>query len=301
MDSTNAVVTTEEQTNLSENSHKRIDILIETERYVIGIENKLGAGLYNPLDDYAKHIHAKQADQNVLLVVLSAHNILNPHEKRKMKENKFKFVHYKELFKEVRKLTGEYIFNCDNRHLVFMTDFIQTIENKMKIMENSKMNKFFSENQETVKTLIEEFNKWNGDIFNQQKDEISNIYNQLSSPSDNPKWWIYQGFDLGVKFNEGTDKLIGIESRFEQAYGNPLAEFRICFTTWKVGRITPQQCWAHYESEIKSKYPDCEIDTGSGNNENRVYYHLPVIKNDKFDEIIPKLKEYYQFLKDLKK
>ena len=52
--------------------NKRIDIIVETDCFVMAIENKIGAKLYNPLESYVEHINTKYKDKKSFFIVLSA-------------------------------------------------------------------------------------------------------------------------------------------------------------------------------------------------------------------------------------
>lgn len=105
----------------------------------------------------------------------------------------------------------------------------------------------------------------------------------------NAEWWKYQGWDLGISFNDNGNR-IGIESSYsDETVDNPLGDFHIYITVWK------EKCFNPYEEELRKKFPDCFIDRTQG----RVYLHLPVIKGNDHDVIAEKLSEYYFYMKDL--
>lgn len=297
----------EEYTYYAEESNKRIDIIIETDDTVYAIENKIGALLYNNLAIYAQHIDNcdDYKCKKKVKIVLTAH-ILGPDEKQKAKDNGFMGVSYKTLFENVNAISGDYIASNNLNQVAFMFDFMKTLNNKMNFMENKERAEFFYRNKESVEKMIEQYQKWREEVLNRQSEEIAVLCQQINDEIDKEKiekkakWGTYQGWDLFVIFNEGTDKKIGIESSFNEVGDNPFAVFKIYITTW--GNHTQSiKSWNLYKNAIeKSSYSRCYLDKGetAGGN-GRVYLHVAEIDGDKTDEIISKLKECYIFLQKL--
>lgn len=280
---------TEENTYGAEENNKRIDIILETPSLIIAIENKIGAGLYNQLDVYREHIEKAYHKPKKQLVVLTAH-VFSNQERNKANQNGFVVIGYDELFKTVRSMIGDYVSNGSQKYLVFMLDFMKTVENRANIMTQTDLDKFFVSYRADVEELIKQFNNWKRMHVDQQIKSILKIYNQISSP-DSP-WWIYQDLDLGTSFNDNTPYRIGIESNFNEINNDPLGEFHIRITTWKL------QCWDPYEKDIFKRYPEGKKEIKG----NRVNYYMPVIENSDeryFDTILEQLKKYHQSLKEL--
>lgn len=284
-----------------ENQNKRIDILIETANTVYCIENKIGAQLYNNLEVYSEHLKNKYPTRNHIKIVLTAHN-LNAEEKIKVEKCDFKVISYKTLFEEVNLLLGDYYTNNNVKHLIFMTDFMQTLNNKMNFMENPELSKFFFKNQKYVRELIKGYNEWQNINIQCQTDAITDLLNKVKEQTKDNNWWIYDGWDLGIFFNDRTDKKIGIESSYscdDENDSTPLARFKIYITTWG-GKQQSLKSWNYYENKImqNDNFKNCFLDKCNSDNE-RVYLHAATINGDNRDEIITKLYECYTFLKDL--
>ena len=290
---------TEEYTYSAEQSNKKIDIVLETHSMVVAIENKIGADLYNPLDSYQDHINKTYGHKIIKLVVLTAHS-LSSEEREKAKKYNFTIIEYKKLFKQVKEMLGSYISKCDQNYLSFMLDFIKTVENRMNIMGETRLDAFFIENKEELARLVNEFTDWEKRIRNVQSEPLTQIKNSITQKTNN-SWWIYQNWDLGVVFNDKTPYKIGIESEFKQTKDDPIGEFHIYLTTWNLS------CWKPYEREVLSEYPIDEnhiLDDGKNNKFNRVYYHMPIIrkedyKDDYIAEIVKRLEEYFLFLQKI--
>lgn len=294
---------TEEYTFGADDKNKKIDIVIETPFLIVAIENKIGASLYNPIGVYKQHIERIYKDKRQQkLVVLTAH-LLSGQEKTKANDHGFVVIQYERLFEKVKSLLGEYVARGDQKYLVFMLDFMQTVKNRVNMMEQTDLDRFFIRHRDDIEKLVRQYDDWKNRRFNQQKMIISELCGNIQSLTNDTTWWVYQGWDLGIHFNNNTSYKIGIESNFVESDDNPLAEYHIYFTTWSM------QCWFPYENAILEKYPvkdDYVLDKGELNSSNRVYYHMPVIKrtafdNDEnyFDKILECLNVYYQFLKGL--
>ena len=289
---------TEESTYGAVEKNKRIDIVLQTPSLIVAIENKIGADLYNNLDIYSEHIHNTYPSLKQKLVVLTAHSFAT-HERIKANQSGFVVIGYKQLFITVKSLIGDYVSKGDQKYLVFMLDFMKTVENRANIMAQTDLDKFFSSKKEEIEKLFEQYNGWKNRLLGQQKEAIFDLSAKIQSLT-NTIWWVYQGWDLGISFNDGTPYRIGIESNFKEVNNNPLGEFHIYITTWNT------QCWLPYESAILEKYPGYLLDKGEHNSSNRVYYHMPVIErvqynsNEQyFEEILQRLDNYYRFMKDL--
>ena len=293
---------TEESTFEADINNKRIDIILETPSWIIAIENKIGASLYNPLDTYKEHVEKRYPNLKKLFVVLTARP-MSGDELQKAETYGFKVLRYDQLFKEVKARLGYYVMKGSQKYLVFMLDFMKTVERRVNMMEQTDMDKFFVNHREEVEQLISQYNEWRERVAVQQRIAISDLKAKIQSKT-NDWWWDYQGLDLGKSFNDNTPYRIGIESEFKENKNNPIGEFRIYITTWNLN------CWAPYKEEVLKRYPlnteGFQLDEGEYNNYNRMYYHVPVIERKHFsddasymDEILNRLDEYYQFLKEL--
>lgn len=279
-----AKVTTEEFTT----DNKRIDIIVETDSFVMAIENKIGARLYNPLESYVQHINTKHKGKpHKFFIVLSVKNVTDVSELKRMHSCGYHYVNYQQLFTVIKKNLGNYILNCNQSYLFFFMDFIRTIENKY-YNTHMEMNRFFFNNKLQIEELINEYNAFKESILNRQRENIAQIQ-MIINQKTNAEWWKYQGWDLGISFNDHSNR-IGIESSYrDETLDNPLGDFHIYITVWR------EECFYPYEEELKKKFPDSFIDKTQG----RVYLHLPVIKGNDHDFIANKLSEYYFYMKDL--
>ena len=174
-------------------------------------------------------------------------------------------------------------------------------EQILPITKSTQIWKYFPNNLDNFDNVYKSFKSVVG-IFEKefipQEKQIQNILTELRK-SEN-KWWVYNGLDLGISFNDGTKTRIGIESEFKATPTSPIGEFKIYITTWPVKDHSPQECWEYYEKEILEKYPEtngCFLDRKAPNG--RVYCRMPTIINRTNNEIISELNEYCKFIKQL--
>lgn len=116
---------------------KRIDLVIQSNSFVIGIENKIGADLYNNLDIYTTAIKKLAKEERFFIgIVLSV-----------KKENPFsKFINitYSEFFNQIEKNISKYMYRADNKYFVMLLDFMQTIIKPDFMSENAELINFFA-------------------------------------------------------------------------------------------------------------------------------------------------------------
>lgn len=279
-------VITEEATE----DRKFIDITVVADDFVIAIENKIGASLYNPLKSYVGHIKKTYSTRsNHIFVLLSARPITDSAEIGKIKRYDYYYVNYRTLFDTIKKNLGTYALNADQSYLVFLFDFIRTIENRYST-NNMELKRFFYENRRQINWLKAEYQKFENQIQQLRKERIGELLTLIKARTG-ADWWAWQGWDLGVEFNKDTNRL-GIEASFKQgSFENPLGVFGIYITVWNRKHYEP------YREALSESFPGCELDEHPENAPTRIYLHIPVIKENDTDKILDKLTEVYNIVK----
>ncbi len=123
--------------------------------------------------------------------------------------------------------------------------------------------------------------------------DISKLYlikNKLIEKTNTRQWWIHKGWDLGITFNDKTNR-IGIESWFGREGVENDNYYHAFITVWN------PQCFSPYEQVLKRIYPNSLI-THMGN-KNRIYLNLPIIKSTDIDIIAESLTNYYNVLLEI--
>lgn len=172
----------------------RLDILIRTENYVIGIENKIFHFLNNDLSDYAQTIksYCNQPNKKALNIILSLNRLSNSEDISKAKAYDFFSITYEDLFKSIREEMGKFISHSNPTYFIYLSDFMKSIENlKPSTMENKQLWSFFKENKEAVQELTQKYNEYRS-ILNGKV----TLLKQLLPPSEfSPtvdRQWIYK-------------------------------------------------------------------------------------------------------------
>ena len=103
-----------------------IDLVVESDLFVIIIENKIYASLYNDLEDYytyyANTPNINMGSRKIFAFVLSLAKLPSIH-------SKYIFIDYDRLFFEIKTRLGEVVLRANQRYLSLLFDFIKNIEN----------------------------------------------------------------------------------------------------------------------------------------------------------------------------
>ena len=142
---------------------KRLDIVIPTKNdFVVAIENKIYADIYNPFDSYSRWMNSQYEQyKGKLEIVLS----LTPVDNTELLKgtdslgNPYYFVNitYKELIDAVQRNIGTYISEANEKWLIYMNEFIRNIESLQE--GNMEINKEWQSFLEDNNSLICEYNK----------------------------------------------------------------------------------------------------------------------------------------------
>lgn len=280
-------VFTEEMTE----DRKFIDITVVAEDFVMAIENKIGASLYNPLDSYVSHIQKNYTKQKEhIFIVLSVRSISDAAEIKKMKQYGYHYVNYRTFFETVKKNVGNYALDADQTYLAFLFDFIRTIENRD--YNNMELKRFFYNNRRQINWLIAEYQKFEDDVLQLRKERIGELLNYIRERTE-ADWWVWQGWDLGIDFNKKGNRL-GIESSFRHGtFDNPLGEFKIYVTVWNRRHYEP------YREALADAFCGCYLDEHPENAPSRIYLHVAVVESADTNLILDKLAEVYFTVKNI--
>ena len=98
----------------------RLDIVIQNNDFVIGIENKIDASVYNDLEDYSATLN--KLNKNSIKVLLSLYD-----NSSKIDKSEFINITYQEFFKQLKIDLLNYQDN--NKWFIFLNEFIRNLEN----------------------------------------------------------------------------------------------------------------------------------------------------------------------------
>ncbi len=141
---------------------KRIDLVIITNKFVIGIENKIGASLYNPVDDYNSHLKKEAGESKIpKLIILSETPVI--------KDNRYARVTHGALIKKIQKNYYKLLNVLGHRDFLLLTEYINNIESLQGARYmNEKFIKFAAEddNADKIEQIAQKFLSVNLELKN---------------------------------------------------------------------------------------------------------------------------------------
>jgi hypothetical protein len=143
-------------------AQNRLDLLIQTEDYIIGIENKIFHHLHNDLSDYKDLVDSYcGSSKRAIYLVLSLNKLTKPEDTKKVEENEFINITYDDIFKNIREVIGRYLNSSNTIYTNYLIDFMKTIENlNPKTMENKEAWTFFKNYTQDINHLAESFDQY---------------------------------------------------------------------------------------------------------------------------------------------
>jgi PD-(D/E)XK nuclease superfamily len=133
--------------------NKRIDLVIVSDNYIIGIENKVLAKVNNPFCEYTTYLKFLSNNSKKIYKVLLSLNV----EKDSIELHGFKPITYKSFLDEIEERFESYSQNVPNEHLVFLRDFLRNMKNLQKQSRvDLKWLKYFQDKDNDIKMLIAE-------------------------------------------------------------------------------------------------------------------------------------------------
>lgn len=215
-----------EYTSIADN---RLDLLILTENYAIGVENKIFHHLHNDLTDYKNTVLSYcYNSRKPVFIVLSLNKLTSPDDIIKISSNNFINITYEQLFENIKRDIGRYLLNSDISYLNHLTDFIKSIENLIpKTMENRLLYTFFKNNLETIQELTDRFNEYRNSLYQKIYQLNDAIPQDVFAPSAE-RQWIYDkrclvhDYTINSKFKVAVDAYIDVNGWEIQVFGrNP--------------------------------------------------------------------------------
>lgn len=184
-------VRTEEKTD----KNNRIDLLIETDKHVIGIENKVYAKINNDLKDYSEYINEvskKNGNKRKEIKILLTLRELAKEERLLVTETGFKVVRYSELIERIRTNIGDYIFDAESRYVMLLYEFINTIYRLERGPQmDDKFVQFVSDNEKEINELYTDTYKFKGELRAMVKSLQNELYvrNVFSATNIHYAFW----------------------------------------------------------------------------------------------------------------
>ncbi len=141
-------------------NQNRIDLVIESDNYIVGIENKIYADPYNPFWDYSEYLESLSGGRQVCKILLSLRSIQPFPELCG-----FYPISYEIFFEKVLENLGSYFLTANESHTTFLRDFMQTIQNlqKTNMMDRQRL-EYFCNNQQNIAALLNEVDDFRKDM-----------------------------------------------------------------------------------------------------------------------------------------
>ncbi len=157
----------------------RIDIVIESADFVIGIENKVNAPLYNDLDDYAETIESLAKGRNTYKIVLSKY--------KNTVYAGFVNLTYEKFITSVRNNLGHYYSLANTKYVIFLADFIDNIEKNLNLInmiyDHEVMDFFLKKNRE-IQNLVKKDNQINNELYRSLTELSAKLQNNSELQKD---------------------------------------------------------------------------------------------------------------------
>jgi hypothetical protein len=269
---------------------KRLDILVQGKTFAIGIENKINAGIYNPFESY-KNLLQKQDDKRISLLVLSLRE-LTENEKEELTDYDFSSYTYKEYFDIIKCKLGNYINQGNLKYLVFIADFIETMENmQRRSFMNNDLEAFFIDNSDRIEKMNKLYAAFQAERWQEVVDYMHELQTSISEKTDNSEWWIYEDWLLGYTSPSKIQVNVSFDKVFEKRQGD-------ChiYIVIKINDKEAQKNWSGVSEKVKSVYPEFAVQQ----NNYETFLPIAVIPTaDNHDAIMAKLLDVYNFLKTL--
>jgi hypothetical protein len=208
---------------------KRIDLLIEADNFVLGIENKVNHFSNNPYEDYARKIDDIANGRKTFKVVLSKSHL---HDERG-----FVNLTYDRFIKSIKLNLPQYKAKADNEYLTFLNDFLRNIENAINfkdMIDNKESLEYFQKNYTQIEQLAVKFLKF--------KEQVRQTFANIHTAID------LSDLVRAFKIKYGEDSIIRKESIFDQDI-NGFPIFRIVIDKGKTINY-----WIYLDSEMSQIY-----------------------------------------------
>jgi hypothetical protein len=193
-----------------------LDLLVETPAFVLGIENKIRAPLYNDLDDYARTVREAgrelQVQSHCVLLTLRA---LSDRDSARARLSGFLPVTYRALIAAVRTRIGHYAAAADTKFLTYCTDFMETLDQLAGSPLDRARSQFFDRRAVEVEAVAAEWQ-----LYRQQRAEA--VRTLLKPwPSTMCRQWVYKNVQLVHDFQTlepAVGKVVSVDLRRDAAH-----------------------------------------------------------------------------------
>ncbi len=177
----------------------RIDIVVETNECIIGIENKIWAAVNNDFSDYQQTLENRANEREIRFIgILLSLKAIEP-----TKDSDFENVTYDNFFKILLRDIGLRAVDGHQKYVNYLFDFIHTIQNltRNQMIDKEFLN-FARENKDAIGSLLQRL----ADSRQGIKEKVSQLRESVSAKleSEKPKYQnvtmrsVFQAQDPGI-------------------------------------------------------------------------------------------------------
>lgn len=203
-----------EYKTLNEN---RLDLVLLTDNYAIGIENKIFHHLHNDLTDYKNTVESICSNsRKPICIVLSLNKLTAKEDLEKITLNNFVNITYEQVFKNIKQDIGHHLTSSNISYINHLTDFIKSIENLTpKTMENKALWTFFKNHADTIQDLTDSFIEYKKSL-NQKVYQLKDTIPQSEFAATADKQFIHEDcclihhYTIDSKYKLAVDTYIDI-------------------------------------------------------------------------------------------
>jgi PD-(D/E)XK nuclease superfamily len=165
---------------------KRIDLIVETDTLVIGIENKIYHTVGNPFDDYQCHLIELSRGRTLYCVLLCLQPpIVTPDL------HSFQLITYRTFFARILEHIGAYVLHAREPYLTFLRDFIRTLSDlDQESGMDPRMLTYFQQHQTDIEVFLTEVEVFREDM----KRKVKDLANLILIDTSNMTLPIKQGY-----------------------------------------------------------------------------------------------------------
>ena len=212
-------------------NNNRLDLLILTDNFAIGIENKIFHHLHNDLTDYNNTVKSNcYNSRKPICIVLSLNKLTSQDDLEKVRLNNFINVTYEQLFLNIKQSIGGHLGNSNISYINHLTDFIKSIENLTpKTMENKALWTFFKNNSQTIQELTDSFSDYRNSLYEKIYQLKDTLPQEEFAPKADKQWIYKEGccclvhdYTINSKYKLAVDTYIDTNGWEIQLFGrNP--------------------------------------------------------------------------------
>lgn len=196
---------------------KSIDLVLLCDNTIIGIENKIGASLYNDLDKYYQRL--KEYGKEEIIAIVLSENELKENEIDDIKKNKFINILYLDFFDKVDKKLEDRGYQ-EGKWITIYKEFSRTIRKRREknMIIDDEFKNFYKENKSNISNftnLLKEVKT----ILNNKVDKLKEELEQKISKEEREKIIVdHYNYNTNIVIEKG-EELYTINNIFLKEFG----------------------------------------------------------------------------------